>query len=294
MDTELSLAEVAEMARTLDADITVIPDGDRYLWESIIHGWRGKGRLNLLAMRPSAQPNGNWVREAAITGVKRLRLLAANCRAGVAAYALRSPLGRTPGLGKWVHDPVTLTATIDDVNRVRSELLDVADGHWVAVVGSITERKNLELVGRSLLGVTGANLLLAGKIEPSALAKAHAALSDLRDAGVSVIQWNRPLTDREFDAVIGAVDCIVAAHTNEGPSGVVSKAAAAGTRLVLAGAHSLRRDAKILGRTRAYWCRLDTAELRAALVKSLAAPAPLPLAGFGSSRFTAALLKGDS
>jgi hypothetical protein len=55
---------------------------------------------------------------------------------------------------------------------------------------------------------------------------------------------DRVLSDEEFDAAIVAADCIVLAYGNSGPSGVLGKAALAGTPVLAAGSKSLRREAR--------------------------------------------------
>ena len=100
---------------------------------------------------------------------------------------------------------------------------------------------------------------------------------------------DRLLSDLELDAAIRRVDCVVLAHSNEGPSGLFGKAAAAGTRIVAAGAASLRADAGAIPEVAA-WSPLDVVGLGAELDLARRKPRPDPIQGLSATDFCTALL----
>jgi hypothetical protein len=75
-------------------------------------------------------------------------------------------------------------------------------------------------------------------------------------SGAELMIEDGMLSDESLDDAIAMSDCIIVAHTNEGPSGLLGKAAAAGTRVLAAGATTLRKDCMILGDS-ATWVPLD-------------------------------------
>jgi colanic acid biosynthesis glycosyl transferase WcaI len=98
-------------------------------------------------------------------------------------------------------------------------------------------------------------LIVAGPCQPDVLDAAGPALHAIRERGVPVIVDDRVLGPVEFDAAVQAVDCLVLAHSNEGPSAVAARAGMHGIRVVAAGARSLARDVELLGA--AEWTELD-------------------------------------
>ena len=176
---------------------------------------------------------------------------------------------------------------------------------WVRELA--TGRMSAEQFGARLLG----KLLIAGQIDDTVRsgtsagpstptgAAAHAGqpaiaslgtlLAPLRAGGITVRLVDRVLTDIELDSAVVAADCLVLAHSNEGPSGLVGKAAAAGTRVLAAGAASLKTAAAALPDT-ATWCPLTPSTLAQALTTCAGQPRPAPRAGLDTLAFADALL----
>lgn len=251
-----SLETIARQSREVDAKLTVVPDGDRLLTRLLITGWSGHGEIKLLIMRPLSQRRGS-LRSIAVRAVKYALCMVANCRPRATVFVLGSALTSVRGWPlKQLPDPIELASTQEGIAAVKRRLAAAGDWQWVGIFGSISVRKNLDLIARAVKMVPGVGLVLAGSIEPEAERLAAVALADLQLSGAPVVRWSGTLSDEELDSVICSVDCVIAAHTNEGASGIVGKAAAAGRFLVLAGADSLRRDARTLGR-RAVWSPLD-------------------------------------
>lgn len=259
---DFSLDSIGNLSRKYGADLTLIPDGDSFALEIAKKcSWSGAGALTLLIMRerasrsllPGLQRTKSFLkmvllkRAEAVAGVRIVRLLSAidsnsKVKSSIAAVA----------------DPVTMTADVGDSTRLRTKWGMNSEKYWFSVLGAITRRKNVSVVARALLRLRtpGVGLLIAGVCDPIVMSEVRPILSSLREAGVGVIVVNRLLTELELDAAVGASDCIVLAHSNEGPSGLFGKALATGTRIVAAGAISLRHDANRVPGL-AHWSRLN-------------------------------------
>jgi hypothetical protein len=267
-------AAVALTAAREGATRTFVLSADDLMGAIAARGWRGPGELSLLVMRPRSQRTGATAR--AITVVKTLLRTAARAR-GVRVRVLESAVAPRSH-GRAVRDPVRFTATEEDVAAFRAAAELDSEHCWVAVVGVIASRKHVPLVASALTGLPYTGLLLAGRVEASERAAVDRAVARLERAGHPVRRLDRLLSNAEFDAAIAAADVVVVAHGNEGASGVLGKAAAAGTPLVLAGARSLAEDAARLPQL-AQWVPLDRDAVRAAVGRARREALPVPVAG---------------
>lgn len=283
------LHDITHAAAGLGADVTILPDADGYVSEVLLHGWSGPGMLTMLIMRGEVQPGPpfSWLRPVK-TLVKRTLIWGADRRRNVRAYVLRSPLIPRRGPLHWLPEPVELSCTSEQVEAL-SRQLDRDEGrYWIGVFGDITARKNLELIAEAIVAMPNIGLLTAGPVDPEVSAAISPLLEKFVSNGGRVHQIGGPLGDSEFDSAISAVDCVIAAHTNEGPSSVVLKAVASGRRLVLAGAQSLRRDAAQV-KDQAVWTPLDVRALRHAIEQARCAPQPTASVKPGCDEFVKAL-----
>ncbi|MDN3496515.1 hypothetical protein QL996_11285 [Planococcus sp. APC 4015] len=266
------IEDIARLAEQSHSALTVIPDGDRYLMPLVRGAWKSGRRLSVLAMRPDAQNAGPRLARPIKGFVKKSLIVAAGLRRKVRVFALRSPLSSRRSPLRWVADPITLSGDDELVAAVRAQLHSASSGYWVGVFGAIDPRKNLHLLAQALVSHPEVGLLVAGRIDETSAALARGPIDAYRAAGGAFVHLEPPMDDAHFDSAICAVDCVVVAHSNEGSSGVASKAAAAGRRLVLSGARSLRRDARALG-DQAAWVPLDTASIaQAVAAASTSAP----------------------
>jgi glycosyltransferase involved in cell wall biosynthesis len=283
-----AFSDIAQAATDAGADLTTIPDGDRYLASVLRKGWPGPGELALLVIRADGQPrNSPWLKQ--VRGVAKKTLAwSAGLRPRVRVSALRSPLARRRGPLRWTADPITLHCTEEHKHRTRERLDGYGDRYWLGVFGVITPRKNVPLIIQSILDQPDIGLVIAGSIDAQVSEAIAPLLAKLTAVGGQVLHLPGTLTDAEFDGAIGAVDCVVVAHSNEGPSGVVFKAAASGRRLILAGAESLKRDAAYLGE-QAMWSRLDAEALNQAVRRARRLPRPGTTVILGADEFLAAL-----
>lgn len=283
------LPDIATVAAGLSADVTIVPDADGYVPHVLLRGWQGPGTLTMLVMRGEVQPGPPlaWLRPAK-TLAKRALVWCADRRRSVQVYTLRSPLTPRRGPLRWLAEPVHLDCSPQQIEALNRQLDRDQGRYWIGVFGDITARKNLALIIEAILEIPNLGLLTAGPVDPEVSSAVSPLLERFLSSGGKVRQIGGPLSDAEFDSAISAVDCVVAAHTNEGPSSVVLKAVAAGRRLVLAGAESLRQDAAQLP-DQAVWTPLDARTLRHAIEQAQRAPAPIASVKPGCDEFVRSL-----
>lgn len=287
--------QVQDLSRALDADVTVVPDGDRFVAPLARQlGWRGAGTISILCMRktvgrPSWRHLGDLVRtlgkRALIHGVALLP----STRVRILTSSLASP--RTGGLA--VPDPIEFETAISRT-EIRQRWGMEADRFYFAVIGSITPRKNVELVASAAARLpqdANVGLVVAG-VWSGESHQERERLQALSRAGTSVdvIVHDGLLPSAELDALIGGVDCVVLAHSNEGPSGILGKASAAGTRVISAGARSLKEDARIRPDLM-IWVDLDENRIAEAMSQVRTRPAPAAR-GASTSGFADRLIYG--
>ena len=327
--TTFTVQALADLSHCINATLVVVPNGDSLALTLGRHPvWPGRGALSLLIMREHTDPQALPGLQAAKSQLRTALMRRASRAPAVQLSVLKAAIWSGTSAFPVATDPVTLTATADSVRALRANwaLDDDAPNsanlpvrrptYWFAVLGAITPRKNLHLV-ITALGLLPAEqqarlgLLIAGQIDDTVRtgtsagpstptgAAAHAGqpaiaslgtlLAPLRAGGITVRLVDRVLTDIELDSAVVAADCLVLAHSNEGPSGLFGKAAAAGTRILAAGAASLKTDAAALPDT-ATWCPLTPATLAQALTTCAGQPRPAPRAGLDTLAFADALL----
>lgn len=286
------VAAVADLSRRFAATTTVIPDGDRFAMRlARSRKWAGHGTLSILIMREVAQPRGPAVLVNMKTWLRTQLFRRAARIAGVRISILKSAMWRGTTFLPSAPDPVSLCCTSTDIASVRAEWGLDANRYWFAVLGDISHRKNVTLVARALhvADVKQIGLLIAGRCDPSATRGMAEPIEALKDAGAKVVVINRLLTDAELDAAVATIDCLVLAHSNEGPSGLFGKAAVSGTRVVAAGAQSLREDVGCAPGM-ATWCPLDIVSVASALQSARTTPRPGSVLTPETRRFADALL----
>ncbi len=293
IETDDFRPEVVEAAaRELGAHHTVVPDADLWLGPIAVRGgWRGPGLLELLVLRTSTQPRPVRGMQAIRTAAKRALMVRVALMPRVRVSVLKSSVWRGVSPLPVTRDPITVATTPKRTAALAKSWGLGDDRTWYAVLGNITDRKNLPMVAAALARVAASSpvgLLVAGKVEDGELERAAPGLDALRAAGEVVIV-DRMLEEDELDAAVAAVDCLVVAHSNEGPSGLLAKAAAAGTRVLTAGARSLRADARRIP-TIAAWVPLEVDALARGMRAVPGRPRPRPIVQPGTAAFTDALL----
>ncbi|ROP74752.1 glycosyltransferase family 4 protein [Curtobacterium sp. PhB115] len=286
-----SLKEVRRLANESNADLVVVPDGDRYvLARAKRMRSRHPLRVNALIMREKVHPS----RYRAVTWLKQnirdRAIRRTDSMPNMHVFVLRSP-GSEPRSGlRTAIDPISNTATDESIAVARSDLTGAE--YWFAVIGAISRRKNVELVLQGALrnlDQARAGVLIAGRIDGEYFDDVMRAVAKARRQGLPVIVDNRRHSDIELDSRIAAVDCVVLAHSNEGPSGILGKAGAMGTAVLAAGASSLRDDARRLGVGR--WVPLNAEAIAGAMALSLESPRPERVLAEETNSFTDPLLE---
>lgn len=286
------LSDIEQLSKKYGASITVVPDGDLFAISLARAGrWKGTGELSILIMRERAQPMPIFGMQFAKTLIRSQYFRRAGNIASVRVTYLKaiSWRGRTNRLV--AIDPVTLTSNAGDVSQLRETWGMDPDRYWFGVLGAISERKNCAVIAEALLALPGADIgfLIAGKCNDNSLVASADHLAQLKLGGASVIVIDRLLSDVEIDSAVSSLDCVVLAHSNEGSSGLFGKAAASGTRVVAAGARSLKADCEAMP-SGASWSKLDIRSLSHALRSVVGSERPLPSNRIGADTFAKALL----
>lgn len=255
---KFNLVTIEHHSKAVKAQRTIVTDGDSLALELFITGrWRGFGRLSTLIMRECAQPHKNHLLRLGRTVAKKIVQTRVASSRGVDMAVLKSALWDGKSRYRVAIDPVHVQCTEVDIERLRRDWRLDESVYWFAVLGSITERKNVPLVADALSRVPEGKLglMIAGKIDPAIKAQIEASVAQLGRLGWEIRIVDKLLNDLDLDAAVSATDCLVLAHSNEGPSGLLGKAAAVGTNVVAAGAESLRRDTQVMGSS-ALWSPL--------------------------------------
>lgn len=239
-------------------------DGDHLIKRmATVRAHRRPRRITALQMRPEGQHEAPPVRLAQTITKAAVRFAAGRSH-GVRAMYLTAP---------WLarHD-----SAVPDLCEVRTTPASVADARrrfgppegtlWFGILGAVTWRKNPQLVFDALCEYTDryevtAALSIIGRCD----ADTRAWLDQLQaPERVQVLEHNEFVSDQELDSIVATIDCIVLAHSNNGPSGILAKASAAGAAVISAGAPSLKRDCRALG-GKATWVPLRKQDLAAAM-----------------------------
>jgi glycosyltransferase involved in cell wall biosynthesis len=282
-----SLAAVRGLADELKVDHVVIPDGDSFVYE-LAKGerWSGRSTVTALAMREKGQLSAIPGMSQLMTLAKQASFLLANLRPRVEVRILKSGPWRGFSMLPVVRDPVTLT----NHGSERIQLPGI-ENFWFGIVGRVGHRKNLPLVAAAIASLNrpDVGLVVAGQIEAGVLDMAEPHLERIRDNGGRVEIIDRQLSESEMDQIVVDLDCVVLAHSNEGASGILGKAVASGTRIVAAGASTLRADCRRVG-SGAEWVQMREHLLTNALGRAISAAPPQASHLASPAEFTAGML----
>lgn len=280
------LREIAEVAARVSATLVVVLDGDRLTYK-LGRGarWPCESALTLLMMRsPWLSPSGVARRDL----TKKVLAQIAGRRRHIELRHLGGPGARGSDRIVVCRDPVSIGAPNSIGTAVELDLLE-SDRYWYGVLGVVTSRKNAPLILDALTAPEfhRCGLVVAGEISPDVLLALRHRVNDAEEFGVRVIIVDRLLEASTLDEFVRRIDCLVLAHGNEGPSGLLLKAAAAGTPVIAAGAESLRNDCLAIGET---WVPLTRDDLRSALLQKPMRKGPSRPEVPGPMQFAASLL----
>jgi glycosyltransferase involved in cell wall biosynthesis len=157
----------------------------------------------------------------------------------VVSLAGRDDMGKGT-IVKLVRDPAICTAHSRDRDAIRTSLGLPADRTLVGIFGVISDRKNVPLVAAAVRrGAPNAQLLLAGGLEPDVAEWLASRPQSERDA---ILRYDGFLSNETLDLLVAASDVVVIAQNNNGPSGIMGKAVAAGVPVLSAGSKVRARE----------------------------------------------------
>jgi glycosyltransferase involved in cell wall biosynthesis len=161
-----------------------------------------------------------------------------------AGFAGRDDLSRGL-LVRRARDPALCSAHSRNRAAIRAELGLPAARPLVGVFGALSARKNVPLIAAAIKrSGTDAGLVLAGAVEPAV----HDWLAGLDAVGRARVHVRDGfLPDDLLDRYVAAVDVVPLALTNNGPSGIMGKALAAGVPVVTAGSRVRAREVAATG-----------------------------------------------
>lgn len=263
-----SLAEVARISQEIMPSHVIFPSGD---WAALgllsTVGWRGFGFLRILAIREFGQGRKGFVIPLLKTYLRKLIFTSVDLQPRVTIALLTSPISPTKGRLARVPDPIEFEPSPHVIAELRTQHDISREVHWFAVAGVLDERKNIPLVMEALSLAARRvarpiGLILAGSQSPAT--RLH--IEEFGPVmGQPVIQVDRQLTATELDSLIAIADCMVLAHSNDSPSGILGKAVVRGGAILAAGSPTLRRDIARLG-DGAYWCPLEATAIAEKMV----------------------------
>ena len=264
---------VADLCRTHDVEAVVVMDADQSLkrwWNVARREFRGLARRPRVVFMLTRYPAklgptdwSGWSRRLAKGGLI-LAARATRTLHHVAGFAGRDDMSRG-WLVKRARDPEICLAHSRDRARLRDELDLPHDRTIAGVFGVIEERRNAPMILDALdhAGLD-ADLLLAGGIQPEVWAWINDLPDDRRRR---IIVRDGFLPNDVMDKLVAAVDVAPIILTNNGPSGIMGKAHAAGVPVVTAGSEVRAREIRATDGGEA--ADLDTASIGAAIRKVL-------------------------
>ncbi len=244
--------------------LLVFPDGDEVVRSLALRNLRTRGvRMSVVMMRPRGQSSFPVRRAVGSIAKAAMRWVARRNR-GVRVYSLVPSTVRSLKQNE-VRDPIDFHPVMSDARALRAAWDSGASSEtlWFGIVGAITARKNIDLVAEALcMTPARIGLVIAGAAEVDEDVISGWTAPMVR-AGRPVVRLEQRLTDTELDNIMAAIDVAVLAHSNDGPSGIMGKAAVAGKHVLAAGAPTLRHE--ILKNTGlGVWAKLTPSSLAAA------------------------------
>lgn len=244
--------ELAALCRRERVGTAVLMDADQALKRWWLEAPRafGLGRrprvIFMLTRYPATLAATDWVGWRLRLPKAALAVAAMGTRTlhRVAGFAGRDDM--SPGrLVKRVRDPELCSAHSRDRDVLRAELDLPHDRALVGIFGGVSERKHPELIWAAMtaLGLE-ADLLLAGGLSPGVAS--WVATVEPTERSRLVVR-DGFLTNRVLDQLVAASDVVALVMTNNGPSGIMGKALAAGVPVVTAGSRVRAREVAATG-----------------------------------------------
>ena len=241
-------AEIAAVMRAEDVATVVHMDGDQALkrwWLEAPRAFRGLPRPRVvfhLTRYPARLKATDWfgwrlrIPKASLA----VAAMATGTMHHVAGFAGRDDM-TTGWIVRRARDPEICTAHARDRELLRKELDLPADRRLVGIFGGIGPRKNADLVLAAMKAahLDDADLLLAGPVAPEVASWIESLPAEDR---ARLIVRDGFLSNELLDKLVAASDVAPIALTNNGPSGIMGKASAAGVPVVTAGSEVRARE----------------------------------------------------
>lgn len=286
-DKGVSAASLAELARQRSSTDVVIPHADPYV--GIIALARRGGsppQLHLMVVRDPRWESPAPLPRRVKNLVKLLSARLAMRRKAMRVVWLREPGYARTGREFGAVDPFIPDGTFDEIRAraasTRAVLDERAPVFWVGVTGALSAHKNVALVVDAIVQAArlrpdlALGLAVIGPSSPSTGIDAAEVRSLCASARVATFIDDRLLTNFEMNATVGALDAVVMAYSTHSPNSTLGKAYVLGTRVVGAGAPSIRRFVASLG---GWESDLSSDAIARNILAAYHAPAPAPHEG---------------
>ena len=245
---DFSLKNLSSIALGSGATQLIVPDGDRYVYDLAKSRKWGKVDLTLLVMREFGQNKYFYGSALLGTLAKKLVIWWVRTVKNAEISVLKPSLWPGVATKRKVKDPIQLSKEVLQTNKDQAKAMMnlPKNKQIIAILGSIDNRKNPLLVAQAIIALNDENLilLLAGKVDVATYSHFEQFVQSNPRFSQNIIIRNNYLNDDDLDLTIAASDIVCVAHSNEGPSGIMTKSIILGTKIVAAGAHSLKRDLK--------------------------------------------------
>lgn len=238
---------IAAVCRVREVSTVVVMDADQSLkrwWFCAPRAFRGVRRpqvVFMLTRYPATLGLTDWVgwKLRISKAVLSVVAMATGSLHRVAGFAGRDDM--SPGwIVRRARDPDICSAHSRDRQKLRTTLDLPADRVLVGIFGVISERKNAPLIMAALETQSiDADLVLAGGLTPEVKAWIESLPETTRNR---VLVRDGFLSNEQLDQLVAAVDVVPIALTNNGPSGIMGKALAAGVPVVSAGSKVRARE----------------------------------------------------
>ncbi|MDT4899200.1 MAG: hypothetical protein QOJ78_130 [Pseudonocardiales bacterium] len=240
--------EIARYCREHDVSTVLIMDADQSLkrwWYAAPLAFRGLPRrprvIFMLTRYPAKlrlKDRFGWALRVSKATLAILAMATGTLHR-VAGFAGREDMSRG-WLVKRARDPAICTAHARDRAAIRAALDLPADRSLVGVFGVMSMRKNAPLILDSILASeSDADFVIAGLVKPDVAAWLDGLAPKVR---ARIIVRDGYLDNDLLDRLVAAVDVVIIALTNNGPSGIMGKALAAGVPVVSAGSEVRARE----------------------------------------------------
>jgi glycosyltransferase involved in cell wall biosynthesis len=225
----------------------VVPDGDKWMpGLCILSLWMRRSLVgSVLILRPTPVHSAKS-RLAALTK-RSLRRVLARWSPDMTVFELvAAPTNSNSNI---LLDPIAFAPAVVDREAwmIRHKL--ARSSRVALVIGDISERKCVAELAEAarLSDLPGLVLVAVGRPTP-AIRSVFALAHSVGDKRVCLLE--NFISDQEFDTWIAVADAVCIIHRNEGSSGVLLKAWAAGTPVLVGGASSVVQAARTLGAAR--------------------------------------------